>query len=232
MSFRLFDLDPIYERMECFEGVTYNGEDIALCFKECGYGPREIIDDPYWKEYVKYIYHLQTQRLFNFPDLMIATKSKDLLNIQLTRYRFDLLGTETHAEEYAEIWKIAMTAAMPEIKLKNMVGTELFDYFVCDYNNAKITFIVGQEKYEGPLDEAEIEAFRYVEDRLGPENALDSVNRQFITEMPFPKKLKKDSEEVYTNLVESHKRYLAEDRKEDRAGGREWDNEDDLEEMF
>lgn len=211
MSFRLFDLEPIYERIECLAEVTFNDDPVALCFKECGFGPREITDDPYWKPYVEYIYHLQTQRIFNFPDLMIASKSMDLLNIQLARYRFDLLGTETAAEEYAEIWKMAMVASMPEIKLKNMTGSNKFHYFVCDYNNSKITFVHGQEKFTGDLNEAEIEAFRYVEDRLGPENALDRINRQYITELPFPKKLDKDSVVVYKNLVESHRKYLAEE---------------------
>lgn len=209
MSFRLFDLEPIYRRIECIAEVSFNDDAIALCFQECGFGPREIKDDPYWKEYIKYIYHLHTQRVFNFPDLMIATKSKDLLNIQLARIRFDMLPTETAAEEYKEIWKLASAAVLPELKLKNEVGIDYFDYFVCDYNAKKITFVWRSEKFSAALSDEEAYTFKFIEDRLGPENALDPINRLYIADLPFPKNIMKGDEatkQVYTDIMNSHKK--------------------------
>jgi len=199
MSYRLFDLNNIFELIELTAEITYNGELIGYCFHGIPLEPKDYVDDDYWFEYVEYIYRLFTQRYFNYPDLVVAADSKTLLNVQLARVKFDFLPTEGHDDEYKKIYAMTQAACLPIIKLQSISGGLVaFDVFKCDYENHKITFYVNSEEFTTDLSASEVHTFRFIEETLGCTMALDNTNIAFINTMQNPfKDIKVDANEEY-----------------------------------
>lgn len=194
MSFRLFDLSGVLERIFFDEDsgeVTVNGIVIGHCYVNASFGPREIIDHEYWEDPLAYVYAFAMQTDFGFP-IMRPEKmvpSEDNLAIQLVRIRHDLLPIAGYIAEYTRIYLMAHASFFPRNRLREAVGLDDFDYFVPDLENDKVTYVIGEDTYVIDIrDKVELETWTLVDDTIGRTNAYNPQNAAFVEwllEPPF-----------------------------------------------
>jgi hypothetical protein len=198
MSIIRYDLEKVLYRMNLPEDtgvVMVNGIIIAFCYKDASFGPREIFDDEYWEDALEYIYGIAMQADLGFPMIRQTSQvpSSEMLAIQLARVRHDLIQISGYIAEYTRLYVMAHAALFPRNRLREDIGITDFDYFVPDYVNSKVTFVVGDDAYTINIrDEVERNTWALVEESVGVTNAWNEKNEECVSWLIEPPYLNDD----------------------------------------